>query len=131
MSVRKPLTVKERFIASRLNLFDSVKHWDYKKNVYATHPRSASQIRQLIKQRRTRKCYDVNGNLVNIYDALRILKEDIKHIITFEQLRYLCNKLIALEAYQGHLVTKLIDVEDEIEGKSDDEIERLLLLESL
>ena len=135
----EPLTSAERYIATKCGLLVTPKYVELSQEEIAalpetvyrtwsdTHkrvevPRSASNVRTLLKARKTHGRYE---GLREVFERMR------EGFTNFEDFTTQIKKYQDLEKYQGYNIAKFVEAEARTEGKSGEEIERLLLLEAL
>ena len=123
-----PLTVREIFLAKRIGISDSVhmyaSGWSSKTLTggwqSATRPRLPSEYRSILKRRATNPSYK------QFKELLARFKEGFD---TINELKTFSWTVECQDKYQGYLVRKFVEVEDEIKGLSDRKIMAKMLLE--
>ena len=123
----KPLTVREQYLAKRIGISDSVysyvSSWSQKTlngNWQSQRrPRLPSEYRNILRRRANNPSYK---------PFKEILTRFKKGFDTINELNAFYWEVHRHDKYQGYLVRKFVEAEDEIEGLSDRQIMAKMLL---
>ena len=109
---KTPLSVQEQYIAQKMKLTHRF-CWQTSGGI----PRSASQIRMILRHRKTHREY---ANILSCYTRMR------EGFTSLDDFRECANDLRRAEKFQGHLVSTYIQWEQKVKDKSEEEIQNLL-----
>jgi len=129
MGKSEPLTWREKFLAKRIGISDSVyvntwsdkllnghhSRWDARKR-----QRLPGEYRAILKRRANHPSYADHEKMLETF------KKGFKNI---DELKRFYWKVNYADRYQAYLVRRFVEAEDEIAGLSEEEIARKMLLE--